>query len=153
MTKEYRYTNAIDYLADFPGARRESDLIVVEVQSGTVDVTDRPDRRAGRVIVEGVHDNDALEVTTDAGEDARLSLEAPGAERLVGRVTADIEHDVVLEWTDADGQVLFEDVVGEDVSGDSETAIDAPAISPFVDVVVQNRTDSEVTVTATAHLR
>lgn len=47
----YKNTNAIAYLANFPGARRERDILVVEVDGGEIDVTDRSDRWLGKVDV------------------------------------------------------------------------------------------------------
>ena len=69
----YKNTNAIEYLADFPGARRETDRIVADINSGSVDVTDRNSRRLGTVRVTDLPeplDTDLGELlaTNEAGE-------------------------------------------------------------------------------------
>lgn len=51
-SEKYRKANRVDYLGDFPGARRERDRIVVEIHEGEVDVVNRSNRELGVVTVD-----------------------------------------------------------------------------------------------------
>lgn len=73
QSPEYKRTNFIDYLGDFPGARRERDVIVVEVAEGDIDIESDATRALGEVTVTDVAKVDLAEqsverLDTDVGE-------------------------------------------------------------------------------------
>jgi hypothetical protein len=75
QSSDYKTTNRIDYLANFPGARRERDVIVAEIAEGEIDVTDRPNRWLGRVQVESLPEPIRTQVSAalaSEGDDALL---------------------------------------------------------------------------------
>lgn len=91
MSQLYRYRNAVDYLADFPGARRESDKLVTEILTGEIDITDRANRAVGEVTVTNTLDvsselkealasyaNDTLRVTAPSPLDVSASTVTVG---------------------------------------------------------------------------
>jgi len=82
------------------------------------------------------------------------SVEAPGAETLRGRVVrASTSYDLVVDWEDSSGNVLFTDTIATGVAAGTETAVNESAISAYATVRVVDAGSASGSVTLTAHLR
>lgn len=109
----YRHTGSIDYLADFPGARREKDIIGVHIEDAVaLELTglqsqDYPDHEAGP------HE------TTDGRATIGPLPVRRSSQVLVSVVSLDDEpFTASLEWLTSDGQTLVSES-GDDLGLDT----------------------------------
>lgn len=56
QSDKFKHTEALTYVGNFPGARRERDLIATEVTGGEIDITDRRKRALGTVTIDSMPD-------------------------------------------------------------------------------------------------
>lgn len=68
--ESYQGTNEIAYLADFPGAKREEELVIVRVQEGELDITDDATRVLGVTRVAEVNDVVETDIVNGINRDA-----------------------------------------------------------------------------------
>lgn len=82
------------------------------------------------------------------------SVAAKDVTTLAGRVVrASTSYNVVVDWKDAAGNVLFSDTVASGVTAGTETSLNETAISPYCDVTIEDAGSASGAVTATIFLR
>lgn len=69
-------------------------------------------------------------------EEILFTLDAPGASRLVGQVTADQGYDAHLDWEAEDGTVLRRETLASGATGGTWTDFDVPARAATARLVV-----------------
>jgi hypothetical protein len=171
MTRNRAYLNTqgIAYVADFPGARVETNRIgtVLERSEATLDVS------AATVPVEIVADSAtettqqhaSQEVNSLAYEDVQTAGPVPpdsvpiiaegpgGVTQLTGIVEASGTYDVMAVFGDPDKSLTHVMTIASDVSGGTTTPIDETALTPEGGVFVTDKSgDTTNTVTGEVHL-
>lgn len=134
-----------------------NDTDVLKVQhDGVIDVSSRDGRNLGSIDIEAVNDtiktedsdrNSIQSETVSSNGSVTKSLSAEGASNLKGRVKSDSQYTVELSWKDSSGNEQFRDEVAANVTGGETTQINQGAISPDVDVIVNDASGSESVVT------
>lgn len=155
----YRHQQSIQYLADFPGARVESDRVAVTIEGSDhplpVRIVDETATEgAGATPSEDVEGAAVSETTypNDLGtvQSAHMYVEDDTPQRLLGAVKSTGQYDVyILEGHQAHQDPLITDQVASGVAGGTVTKIDRPAHTGSIGVVVVDDsgspTDQEVT--------
>ena len=144
VQEKYRHTNKIDYLGDFPGARRERDVVVVEL-SGVdlhdgIPISSLPNQHGS---AGGLRDT--------VGSTTIANFDVPSARQVMGQVTASDDFRVNLIWRDPNGEDIRSETVGEADSG-QWVQFDEIAYSAVVAVEVVPLDGNEMVVEYTLHM-